>query len=90
MLNRMTNKITIEKLAEMSQKEFHAIRTGMHDGFSKIRGEMGEIKDDIRGIKSEMVEMRGGINKINGVLVHMLALVTSTDEAVRDILPYAE
>ncbi|MEA1936616.1 MAG: hypothetical protein U9N04_00710 [Patescibacteria group bacterium] len=78
-MEKKNNKMTLEKLAEMTQRGFRALE----DGFKKeikgeigglrkemkgeiggLKGEIGGLKGEIGGLKSRMDEMDGKFNKL--------------------------
>ncbi len=46
--------MTIEKLANMSQREFVAIRSEIKEGFDGVHEEMGTMKEDIGILRRDM------------------------------------
>ncbi|MBI5220942.1 MAG: hypothetical protein HY978_03885 [Candidatus Liptonbacteria bacterium] len=52
-MKKKPSKITLEKLAQMTQREFTGLRSEMATGFAEVRSEMA-TKTDLQELRTEM------------------------------------
>ena len=70
-----TKKVTIEKLASMSQREFTAIRSEVHGGFRGVAGRFDRADENVGILRRDMEAGFSGIsegmkaimNKLNSI-----------------------
>ncbi len=78
-LTRMAGKMTIEKLVQMTQNEFSAVRQEMRGGFSAIRQEM---RDEFSAVRQEM---RGGFREVQELVGAVLKVVENVEGRVGEV-----
>ena len=54
---KKTQKITIETLAHMSQREFTAVRSEMNEGFQKVHEDTAILRRDMEAGFSSLAEI---------------------------------
>lgn len=87
-MEKKKEEITLEKLAEMTQRGFRALE----DGFKKeIKGEIGglrkEMKDEIGGLKNEMKGEIGGLKSRMGEMDGKFdKLLTGQDQVLKRLV----
>ncbi len=88
--HKATNgKMTMEKLASMSQHEFTAIRSEIKEGFGNVKGEMGAMKEDITIFREDMGimhrDMEAGFDGVSEGMKAIMAKLNAIQEDVIEI-----
>ena len=89
--NRTPKIITIDKLAEMSQNEFAAIRSEMATGFEAVRADLGaEIRAVRADLGAEIKDVRSAIDSsadrvVSEIKSYLYPHIKSLDEVLVDV-----
>ncbi|MBI4159731.1 hypothetical protein HY504_01060 [Candidatus Wolfebacteria bacterium] len=67
-MKKQTSKMTIDRLAQMSQREFTAIHEEMGEGFNRIDGDVRLLRRDMEeGFSAVSQSMKVIIDKLNAI-----------------------